>query len=61
MPLILVIGGLLVSSLFGVASVLDKIDDIKNDNSQTGGLINAGSIALIVVGGLAVWYVTKKK
>jgi len=60
MPLILVIGGLLVSSLFGVASVLDKVDNIKND-SQSGGLINAGSIALIVVGGLAVWYVTKKK
>uniref|UniRef100_A0A6H1Z7I7 Uncharacterized protein n=1 Tax=viral metagenome TaxID=1070528 RepID=A0A6H1Z7I7_9ZZZZ len=60
MPTIIAMGALAVAALFGGAAVLDKIDDLQDDSPQMG-LINIGSLTMIVIGGLAVWYLTKKK
>lgn len=59
MPLIVAIGGLLVSALFGASLVLDKIDDIQEPKQAS--IINVGSLTMMVIGGVAVWYVLKKK
>jgi len=59
MPIFLGIGALLVSALWGGASILDSIEDMRDENSFQ--LINLGSVVLVVIGGVVVWYLMKKK
>jgi len=60
MPWIIAIGGLFVSALWGAASLMDKVDDVTQP-TETKSLINLGTGTLLAVGGLAVWYLLKKK
>uniref|UniRef100_A0A6M3LMM9 Uncharacterized protein n=1 Tax=viral metagenome TaxID=1070528 RepID=A0A6M3LMM9_9ZZZZ len=58
MPLVLGIGGLLIAGLFGVATILDKVDDIGDQGKSA---VSLGSIIMIGIGGLTIYYLVKKK
>lgn len=59
MPMILALGGLLISTLFGLSNVLDKVEDIQNDSEKTA--INLGALILVGVGALLVYKLVIKK
>lgn len=60
MPMVLAIGSMLVSALFAGATILDNIDDIQQNTPQSS-LINLGSGTMLIIGGIAVWYLLKGK
>jgi uncharacterized membrane protein YdcZ (DUF606 family) len=53
MPIILALGGLAVSALFGVGMVLDKFGDVEEKTDKTA--LNLGGLLLIGIGGLLVY------
>jgi len=57
--IVFALGGLLISGLFGAATLLDKIDDLQDEPQKS--LVNLGSGTMILIGGIAVWYLLKHK
>lgn len=59
MPLVLALGGLAISALFGVGMVLDKFGDVEETTDRAA--LNIGGLLLIGIGGLLVYQQLSKR
>lgn len=59
MPLVLALGVLAVSALFGVGAVLDKFGDVEEKTDRAA--LNIGGLLLIGIGGLLVYQQLSKR
>ena len=59
MPLFLAIGGLLISTLWGITAVLDKFDDVQEDVDKTA--LYLGGLVLVSIGGMLIYRELKSR